>query len=235
VIEIGDIKTPLMPGAIVATRPGEEAVFVEAPPDGAWERMLELLQAPTPPDEVKSRSQGGTQLSYVDARFCQDRLDASVGPGNWQVACQWSPSIHTEAIVKRNGEVLVPEMDNPYPVVGVGIWNPVRREWVWKFDIGDFSDIASVKGGYSDSFKRACVQWGIARDLYNAKSAARQGSARRSDASSVTTWKCSVHNKAVVIPAGTSAAGKPYSSFVACPEKGCRETQPKPGTTKGRA
>lgn len=207
-----------------------------------WDEALAKLQAPTPVGEVKSRDQGGTRLSYVDARFCEDRLDESVGPGNWQVKCDWSPSIHVDAVFKRNGEVLIPESDNPYPVVSVGVYNPVLKDWVWKSDIGDYSDIASVKGGYSDSFKRACVQWGIARDLYDAKSAARQAAgqqqqsqARRSDASSVTTWKCPVHGKAVVIPAGKSKAGKAYASFVACPERNCNQTQPKPSTVKGKA
>ena len=220
---------------------GTEAPSVQAAQQW-WDNAMEKLQAPTPLSEVKTRQQGGTTLSYVDARFDQDRLDEAVGPGNWQVQCHWSPSIHTEAIVKRTGEVLKSESDNTYPTVGVGIWNPVLEQWVWKFDIGDYSDIASVKGGYSDSFKRACVQWGIGRDLYDAKSAARQGAgqqakaqARRSDASSVTTWKCPVHDKAVVIPAGTSAAGRAYPSFVACPEKGCKQTQPKPSTVKGGA
>jgi hypothetical protein len=200
-----------------------------------WDEAMEKLQAPTPASEVKTRNQGGTALSYVDARFCQDRLDEAVGPGNWQVRDAFSPSIHTDAIFKRNGEVLTPEADNPYPVVSVGIWNPLLEQWVWKSDIGDYSDIASVKGGYSDSFKRACVQWGIARDLYNAKSAARKGATTRSDASSVTDWKCPVHKKAVMVPAGTSKAGKPYSAFVACPERNCNNTAPKPATSRGKA
>lgn len=51
---------------------------------------------------------------------------------------------------------------------GVGIWNEGRREWVWKWDAGSESKTDPEKGEASDSFKRACVNWGIGRELYTA-------------------------------------------------------------------
>jgi len=39
--------------------------------------------------------------------------------------------------------------------------------WVTKSDGAEDSTIEAVKGAYSDSFKRACVKWGIARYLYH--------------------------------------------------------------------
>ena len=41
-------------------------------------------------------------------------------------------------------------------------------EWVWKADCGTESQTEKEKGESSDSFKRACVCWGIGRELYTA-------------------------------------------------------------------
>ena len=40
------------------------------------------------------------------------------------------------------------------------------EEWVWKSDCGTESNTDAEKGEASDSFKRACVNWGIGRELY---------------------------------------------------------------------
>ena len=40
--------------------------------------------------------------------------------------------------------------------------------WVWKWDAGAESYTEKEKGEASDSFKRACVNWGIGRELYTA-------------------------------------------------------------------
>lgn len=39
-------------------------------------------------------------------------------------------------------------------------------EWVWKADAGSPSNFEAAKGEASDSFKRACFNWGIGRELY---------------------------------------------------------------------
>jgi hypothetical protein len=41
-----------------------------------------------------------------------------------------------------------------------------RDEWVWKSDCGTESNTEAQKGEASDSFKRACFNWGIGRELY---------------------------------------------------------------------
>lgn len=42
----------------------------------------------------------------------------------------------------------------------------IDNEWVWKDDCGAESYTEKEKGEASDSFKRACVNWGIGRELY---------------------------------------------------------------------
>ena len=42
----------------------------------------------------------------------------------------------------------------------------INNEWVWKDDCGSESYTEKEKGEASDSFKRACVNWGIGRELY---------------------------------------------------------------------
>ena len=41
-------------------------------------------------------------------------------------------------------------------------------EWIWKSDCGTESNTEAQKGEASDSFKRACFNWGIGRELYTA-------------------------------------------------------------------
>lgn len=42
----------------------------------------------------------------------------------------------------------------------------VGDKTVWKWDCGTESNTEKEKGEASDSFKRACVNWGIGRELY---------------------------------------------------------------------
>ena len=82
-------------------------------------------------------------MDYVTARFCMDRLDQSVGPQNWK---------------------------NEYKEIGghliCGVSVKSDGEWVTKWDVGTESNFEAEKGHFSDAFKRACVHWGIGRDLY---------------------------------------------------------------------
>lgn len=92
-------------------------------------------------------------LVYVDARMVQDRLDEVVGAGNWQFETRSMNSVN------RQG--------NTFTIIGrLGI--KINDEWIWKEDGAENSDIEAAKGGISDAFKRAAVQWGIGRYLYNA-------------------------------------------------------------------
>lgn len=117
--------------------------------------VLDLARQ-TPPEEIKQRQAYGRNgpvsnpdgtpkmLDYVDARYVQETLDEVVGPENWQTRFE----------------------DTTMDGVRCGIGINVGGNWVWKWDAGVPSNIEPVKGAHSDAFKRAGVQWGIARDLY---------------------------------------------------------------------
>lgn len=50
----------------------------------------------------------------------------------------------------------------------VGLWDDDNKQWVYKEDVGTESNTEAEKGEASDSFKRACVNVGIGRELYSA-------------------------------------------------------------------
>lgn len=89
---------------------------------------------------------GVSLLLYKDARVDMDILDKTVGAMNWKRE-------HTR--------------DNANCIVS--IWDDDKKQWVSKEDTGTESNTEAEKGLASDSFKRACVNWGIGRELYSAK------------------------------------------------------------------
>ena len=50
----------------------------------------------------------------------------------------------------------------------MSIYDEDKKEWIGKEDTGTESNTEADKGLASDSFKRACVNWGIGRELYTA-------------------------------------------------------------------
>ena len=102
-------------------------------------------------DEVVLRvdrytSRGAALLCYKDARCDMRILDETVGAENWQRE-------HYEC------------KGNLFCRVGIRI-DPQHDEWAWKADCGTESYTEKEKGESSDSFKRACFNWGIGRELY---------------------------------------------------------------------
>lgn len=95
--------------------------------------------------QVKKDGSGLSLLLYKDARCDQNILDEVVGPFNWQ-------RVHTR--------------DNRNCIVSIK--NPDTGEWISKEDTGTESNTEREKGLASDSFKRACFNWGIGRELYTA-------------------------------------------------------------------
>lgn len=89
------------------------------------------------------KQNGVSLLLYKDARVDQDILDETVGAMNWQRK-------HTR--------------DNANCIVE--IWDDKKQQWISKEDTGTESNTEKEKGLASDSFKRACVNWGIGRELY---------------------------------------------------------------------
>ena len=88
-----------------------------------------------------------TLLIYKDARVDQRILDETFGPMNWE----------------RQHEVIDGRL-----YCTVRIWDAMKGQWVSKQDVGTESNTEKEKGQASDSFKRACFNWGIGRELYTA-------------------------------------------------------------------
>lgn len=101
-------------------------------------------------DEIECRvgtinDKGMTLLLFKDARFDMTVLD------------------ETGEIWKRDHQLI-----NGKLYCTVSIWNKEIGQWVGRQDVGVESNTEATKGEASDSFKRACFNWGIGRELYSA-------------------------------------------------------------------
>lgn len=101
-------------------------------------------------DDIECRVQSVKQsglilLLYKNARVDMNVLDDTVGEENWQRE-------HYEC------------KGNLFCRVGIKCGD----EWIYKSDCGVESNTEAQKGEASDSFKRACFNWGIGRELYTA-------------------------------------------------------------------
>src|SRR5262245_26384529 len=121
-------------------------------PTGARASIFERLAAPFPPERVSWRvgsanaeKNRGLALAYIDARDVMARFDEVCGPARWQL----------RYIAMSNGT----------SCCEVGI--KIGAEWVWKADGAGATDYEAEKGAYSDAFKRAAVNWGVGRYLYD--------------------------------------------------------------------
>ena len=108
--------------------------------------MFRLLKA----DEIDVRvatinGKGASLLLYKDARCDMNILDETVGAMNWKRE-------HT----RNNANCIV------------SLWDETKKEWISKEDTGTESFTEKEKGLASDSFKRACFNWAIGRELYTA-------------------------------------------------------------------
>lgn len=108
--------------------------------------MFPMLDATNIDVRVAMIKETGCQLLlYKNARADMDILDATVGAENWQ---------------RKHYEC----KGNLFCSVGIKI----DDDWIWKDDCGSESNVEKEKGEASDSFKRACFNWGIGRELYTA-------------------------------------------------------------------
>jgi hypothetical protein len=94
---------------------------------------------------AQAKENGVSLLLYKDARCDQNILDETVGEFGWMRS-------HTR--------------DNANCVVS--LWDEKKQQWISKEDTGTESNTEKEKGLASDSFKRACFNWGIGRELYTA-------------------------------------------------------------------
>lgn len=110
--------------------------------------LIRLLKA----NEIECRistinEKGLSLLLYKDARVDQRILDETFGAFGW----------------KRSHQCID---GNLYCTVE--IFNKESGEWVSKQDVGTTGYTEKEKSQASDSFKRACFNWGIGRELYTA-------------------------------------------------------------------
>lgn len=109
---------------------------------------IRLLRA----DEIECRvsminEKGLSLLLFKDARVDQKILDETFTPFGWRRTHQ-----------DINGCLYCT----------VEIWDGEKQQWIAKQDVGTTSYAEKEKGQASDSFKRACFNWGVGRELYTA-------------------------------------------------------------------
>ncbi len=110
--------------------------------------LIRLLRA----DEIECRvsvinEKGLSLLLYKDARVDQKILDETFGAFGWKRSHQ-----SIEGNLYCTVEILDKE----------------SGQWVAKQDVGTMNYSEKEKSQASDSFKRACFNWGIGRELYTA-------------------------------------------------------------------
>lgn len=110
--------------------------------------VVRLLKA----DEIECRvgsinEKGVSLLLYKDARVDQRILDETFGPFSW----------------KRSHEMIDGDL-----YCTVSVFDAEYDMWVSKQDVGVSANAEKEKSRASDAFKRACVNWGIGRELYSA-------------------------------------------------------------------
>jgi len=110
--------------------------------------LFAALAAPFEAQEVRARSQAGRQLHYITARTAMNRLDSVLGPENW-----WDEYVPGENSVLCRLTVRLPD-----------------GSILTKADAGGYAGMPDSgdddKSGFSDSFKRAAVKFGVGRYLY---------------------------------------------------------------------
>lgn len=111
-------------------------------------KTIRVLRA----EEIECRistinEKGLSLLLFKDARVDQKILDETFTPMGWQ---------RTHQLV--NGSLYCT----------VEVWDADKAQWIAKQDVGTMSYSEKEKGQASDSFKRACFNWGIGRELYTA-------------------------------------------------------------------
>ena len=110
--------------------------------------VVRLLRA----DEIECRvsiinERGLALLLFKDARVEQKILDETFTPFGWR---------RTHQSIEGN------------LYCTVEVWDKEKSQWIAKQDVGTTSYSEKEKGQASDSFKRACFNWGIGRELYTA-------------------------------------------------------------------
>lgn len=112
------------------------------------DKEIRLLKA----EEIECRvgvinEKGLRLLLFKDARVDQKILDETFTPFGWK---------RTHQSIEGN------------LYCTVEIWDKEKKQWIAKQDVGIPGYSEKEKGQASDSFKRACFNWGVGRELYTA-------------------------------------------------------------------
>lgn len=94
-----------------------------------------------------AKQNGYSLLLYKDARCDMSILDELFGWDGWQRTHEF-----------KDGKLYCT----------IKLWSERLQQWIVKEDVGTESNTEKEKGQASDSFKRACVNLGIGRELYTA-------------------------------------------------------------------
>ncbi len=114
------------------------------PTEKTADEVSYFLKMPWPTNEVKSYvGKKGKTFHYLDARQVMHRLDRVLGPDNW-----------SDDYKSIDGKTCCT----------LSLY--IQGRWIAKSDGAGDTEIEGEKGGFSDSFKRAAVKWGIGRYLY---------------------------------------------------------------------
>ena len=128
-------------------------------------------------NDVEARVQscdenGFVLLLYKNARCDMNVLDETVRPENWQrehYECKGNLFCRVGINIDFQDEALPPV-------------------WIWKSDCGTESNTEKEKGESSDSFKRACFNWGIGRELYTAPKTKIKGHTYQAERNGKKVW-----------------------------------------------
>lgn len=120
------------------------------------QELKQKLREPFPSSQIEWRaSQVGAKnkkpwvqcLAYITNRAAMDRLDDVFGVYGWKNEFRDIPNDGVECTIS--------------------VWDESKQQWIAKTDAAHITDIEEVKGGRSNAMKRAVVQLGIGRYLYD--------------------------------------------------------------------
>ena len=126
------------------------------------QQITRKLQDPFEPSDVEWRAQQGgisgngkpwvKVIPYITSRAVQQRLDDVFGPFGWKI----------EQRETNDGKGYI---------CTISVYDAETQQWISKQDGSEKTNIEPLKGGVSGAMKRAAVQWGIGRYLYNMEEA----------------------------------------------------------------
>ena len=153
------------------------------------EEISNILDAPIHESAIKFKVQSLSRdkkkallVCYADARVVQNRLDDAFGKFGWQnkVRALEVPVVKPDYIALKemfvgyDGKTDMRKLKEFYLgyfkqkfIHSLGIWCADKNQWIWHEDGADDTDVASIKGGISVSFRRVAVHTGVARSFYD--------------------------------------------------------------------